>query len=240
MTELLYLKDCYMKEFESNVIGIDGNMIELDKTAFYPLGGGQPNDTGKLIDGEKEYIVSNVIKKDGKVYHEISNFDGGIKIGDRVKGIIDWDRRYLFMRYHTAAHVISSVIHKATGAFITGNKIDVQRTRIDFNLPEFDREKIKEWEKTANEIINAGHEVKTYILPRDKAFEIPDLVKLKKLLPESIKDVRIVDIGEIDVQACGGTHVKNINEIGGIEIIKIENKGKNNRRIYFKLKDKEN
>jgi len=236
MTELLYLKDCYMKEFEATVLSVNENFIELDKTAFYPLGGGQPNDTGKLIVNEKEYIVNNVIKRDGKVYHEISNFDGGIKVNDKVKGVIDWDRRYLFMRYHTAAHVISSVIHKKTGAFITGNKITEEKTRIDFNLPNFDKEKLKEWEREANEFISKGHEVKTYILPREEAFKIPDLVKLKKLLPESIKNVRIVDIGDIDIQACGGTHVKNIKEIGGIEIFKTENKGKKNRRIYFRLK----
>jgi len=225
-----------MKEFEATVLSVNENFIELDKTAFYPLGGGQPNDTGKLIVNEKEYIVNNVIKRDGKVYHEISNFDGGIKVNDKVKGVIDWDRRYLFMRYHTAAHVISSVIHKKTGAFITGNKITEEKTRIDFNLPNFDKEKLKEWEREANEFISKGHEVKTYILPREEAFKIPDLVKLKKLLPESIKNVRIVDIGDIDIQACGGTPVKNIKEIGGIEIFKTENKGKKNRRIYFRLK----
>ncbi len=228
----LYMKDSYVKEFEATVMSVNGNMVELSDTAFYPRGGGQPCDTGKLV-ADKEYVVSEVIKKDGKIWHKI---DGTLNTGDKVKGVINWERRYLFMRYHTAAHIISSVIHKETGAFITGNQISEEKTRIDFNLQEFDREKLKDWEEKANKIILEGHDVKTYVLPREKAFEIPDLVKLKKLLPESIREVRIVEIEGVDIQACGGTHVKNTKEIGRIEIIKAENKGKNNRRIYFILK----
>ncbi len=239
MTELLYMTDCYKKEFDAKVVNveeIDGRyFVELNKTAFYPKGGGQPNDRGKLVFNSGEYKVTNVIKKDGRVLHEVEGVPH-LKIGNQVRGEIDWDRRYYFMRCHTAAHILSAVIHKETGAFITGNNISEDKVRIDFNLEEFDREKFKHYEDEVNRIIKEGHEVRLSLMPREEAFKIPDLVKLKKMLPESIKIIRVVTIDGVDVQACAGTHVKNTSEIKGIEIVKVENKGKNNRRAYFKVK----
>ncbi len=224
----MYMKDCYLKEFDTNVKSVDGDYVELEDTIFYPRSGGQPCDHGTI----NNVSVEEVVKRDGRILHKV---DGTFSIGKNVRCKIDWGRRYTFMRYHTAAHVISSIIHKETGALITGNQISLDKTRIDFSLPEFDKTKIAEWEKRVNEIISEGHEVKMSVLPRVEAFKIPDLVKLKKLLPESINEVRIVEIAGVDIQACGGTHVKNTKEIGGIKIIKTENKGKNNRRIYFSL-----
>ena len=246
MTELLYLLDCYLKEFDAKIINTvqegDCLLLELDKTAFYPRGGGQPSDTGKLIvkteDGDVEVGVVEVFKRDNKVLHKVcdnTELLKGLSENTVVHGIIDWNRRYYFMRCHTAAHVVSAVIHKKTGALITGNNIDEEKVRIDFNLENFDKEFFLKCFDEAKKIISEGHNVKLSIMPREEAFKIPELVRLKKMLPETIKDVRVVEIEGVDTQACGGTHVKNTNEIGSLEVLKMENKGKNNRRVYFKV-----
>jgi Ser-tRNA(Ala) deacylase AlaX len=135
MTELLYMRDCYLREFDAIVVFIDGNNIELDRTAFYPTGGGQPNDTGRIIFDGQEFFVKNVFKKNGKVFHEVDRV--GLEVGNKIHGIIDWERRYRLMRMHTAAHVISEIINRETGALITGNQLDVEKSRIDYNLGKF-------------------------------------------------------------------------------------------------------
>lgn len=228
------MEDCYIKEFDASVININGKYVFLDKTAFYPNSGGQPHDTGILVHNGEEFKVIYTAKLNGNISHEVDKV--GLKIGDKVIGKIDWNRRYLFMRYHTASHVLSGLINRETGAKITGNQISEDKTRIDFDLENFDREKIKEWENEANKIIEQGRNVILKILPREEAFKIPAIVKLRMAFPENIKNIRIVEIEDFDQQACAGTHVKNTKEIGKIEIIKTENKGKNNRRIYFVLK----
>jgi len=235
MTELLYLKDSYQKEFEAKVVKVDGKSIILDKTQFYPLSGGQPGDTGTIVADGKEYKVINTVKKGQDAIHEVDK--EGIKEGDTITGLIDWSRRYRFMRSHTACHVLCYVVESETGALITGNQIKEDKSRIDFDLDGFDRELIQSFEKKTNDLIAQNLAVETKFLPRDEAFAIPSIVKLKNVLPPSIETIRIVDIDDCDTQACGGTHIKNTEEIKGIEIIKAENKGKNNRRIYFKLKD---
>ncbi|MFC1741484.1 alanyl-tRNA editing protein AlaXM [Nanoarchaeota archaeon] len=235
MTELLYLKDNYKKEFEATVTKADGKNILLDKTCFYPLSGGQPGDTGVIVADGKEYKVLNTIKKGPGAIHEVDQ--EGIKEGDNITGMIDWSRRYHLMRSHTACHILCLVVHNETKALITGNQITDEKCRIDFNLENFDREQIQSFEKKANEIIEEGVDVSTKILPKEEAFQIPDVLKLKNVLPPSIENIRVVDIEGYDIQACGGTHVKNTQEIKGISITKVDNKGKNNRRIYFKLKD---
>src|SRR5665648_159625 len=237
--EELYLADCYVKEFNARVTGItkkdDGNQfVILDKTAFYPNAGGQPHDLGVMIKDEKEYPVVYVDEFDGIISHEISGC--GLTVGDKVACKIDWERRFHFMRYHTACHVLSAVIHKETGAKITGNQIGVDKTRVDFSLDDFDRELIKSYETKVNTLIDSRTPVNISFLSRQRAMEIPSLVKLAAGLSDDIENVRIIDIVDYDMQACGGTHVANTNEIGHIEIIKTENKGKNNRRIYFRLR----
>lgn len=230
----LYLEDCYIKEFDAVVESVkDDKFVVLDKTAFYPNSGGQPHDLGVLIKDETEYLVDYVGKFSGKISHEVTK--PGLKVGDKVKGVIDWNRRYKFMRYHTACHVLSAVIHKETGAKITGNQIGVDKTRVDFSLENFDRGQIKSYQDKVNKIINQEIPVNIKILSREDAFKIPDIVKLKMDFPESVKEIRIIELENLDMQACGGTHVRNTAEIGPIEIIKAENKGKNNRRIYFKI-----
>lgn len=244
MTELLYMRDCYLKEFEAIIRDVryenSSAFVILDKTAFYPESGGQPNDTGLLIDSSgNEYVVKNVKKQGQDIIHIIDKPDkmDVIKPGDRIKGAIDWDRRYRLMRYHTAAHVLSAIIFKETNAMITGNQLSLEKGRIDFNLENLNKEKINNYEKKANDIIAMALPVHTKVLPSEEAFKIPNILRLKKLLPPMLKKIRIIDIEGFDQQACGGTHVKNTSEIKGIEVIGVENKGKNNRRIYFKLAD---
>lgn len=232
----LYLNDCYLKEFDAVVESVkDDKFVVLDQTAFYPKSGGQPHDTGKLVreDGT-EFPVVFTGKFDGNISHEVSI--PGLKTGDKVKGIIDWDRRYLFMQYHTACHILSAIIHNETGAKITGNQLGEKKTRVDFNLENFDREQIKSYESKVNEIIDRNIPVNISIMPRDEAFRIPSVVKLKDAFPPGIKDIRVIKIPDVDTQACGGTHIANTGDIPHIEIFKAENKGKNNRRVYFRLR----
>lgn len=234
MTELIYMNNCYAKEFDATVIKADGKFIVLDKTAFYPQGGGQPADTGKLIKDEQEYTVVFAKKKGPDVSHEVDK--EGLKEGDTVHGIIDWDRRHKLMRMHTAAHILSEIFHKETGALITGNQLNLEKSRIDFNLEHFDREKIGEYVAKANEIVQKNLPIKIYTLPREEALKIPSVTKLANVLPPAVQELRIVEIEGFDKQADGGTHVKSTKEVGEIEVVNAENKGKNNRRVYFTLK----
>lgn len=235
MTDAIYLKDSYVREFDAEVLKVEGNSIILDRTAFYPTSGGQPGDTGVIVADGKEYRVLNTKKAGPDIVHEVDS--EGIGVGDSVTCMIDWPRRYRFMRAHTACHVLSCVVNRETGALITGNQISEDRCRIDFDLKEFNRDRIRSFEEEANAIIGEDADVSVKFLPREEAFQIPSVMKLKNVLPPSIDTVRIIEIDDYDVQACGGTHVKNTGEVGGIVIGKAENKGKSNRRIYFSLKD---
>lgn len=236
MTDLLYMDDCYLKEFDAKVVSVEGNLVELDRTAFYPLGGGVNCDTGKLISNGNEFMVKSVIKTSGRPMHEIDG--NGLKTGDVVHGIIDWDRRHKLMRMHTAAHLLSGVFYHEAGILITGNQIDIEQSRMDFNLENFDKEKIMQFAQKANELIQKNLEIKIYYMPREDALKDPGMVKLAEVLPPNVPNLRIVEIVTFDRQPDGGCHVKSLSEIGIIEITKLENKGKNNRRLYYKLKDK--
>ena len=236
MTELIYLKDSYQQEFEATITKVEGRFITLDKSLFYPQSGGQPSDTGKLIKEDKEFKIISAKKIGPDISHELEAEDHNLSQGDTIKAKIDWNIRHTHMRHHTACHVLSYVVHQETGALITGNQIGSEKSRVDFDLENFDREKIKEYEEKTNSIITQNLQVTCEDLPRDEAFQIPSVLKLKNVLPPSINMIRIVKIGDLDAQACGGTHVKNTEEIGQVEIIKTENKGKNNRRIVFVLK----
>jgi len=238
MTELLYMNDSYLKEFDAKVIKVTDEGVVLDKTAFYPQGGGQPTDTGKIIKDDKEFDVEKVKKVEGNIIHFLKSDDwkNVIKEGDSIKGVIDWDRRHLLMRMHTAAHVISSIFNKRAGALITGNQLDLEKSRIDFNLENFDKEKILAYVGEANKLMADGQEVTISYLPREEALKDPELVKLASVLPPAVKELRIVKIGDIDCRCDGGTHVKNTKEVGEVEVISMDNKGKNNRRVYYSLK----
>ncbi|MFW6230393.1 MAG: alanine--tRNA ligase-related protein [Nanoarchaeota archaeon] len=236
--EQLYLHDAYAKEFDATVISVkDGKYVVLDRTLFYPGTGGQANDTGTLTteDG-REYQVVFVGKFSGAISHEVDAGENGpLKEGDKVHGIIDWERRYRLMRSHTAAHVVSGVIAKELGAHIHGNQKSPEKVRIDFDTENFDKEYMRELVGKSNEIIRQGLAVKTYFITKKSLDQNPDMMKLAKGLPEGVTDVRIVEIEGFDKQPCGGTHVKNLSEIGDIAFKKAENRGKTNRRLYFTL-----
>jgi len=245
MTEVLYFLDCYLKEFEATVEKVtDDKYVVLDRTTFYPESGGQPSDTGKLVREEDgaEFKVVYVGKFNGDISHETTPADGnaasGLKAGERVRGIIDWDRRYRHMRMHTATHVMANVIEKEAGAQITGNQLGLDQSRVDFSLEAFDRDKFAEYEKIANKIIAENHPVNLYLVSRKEAEEkLSRLTTLAKGFSEEISEVRLVEIEGVTIEACGGTHLKNTGEIKGIKIEKLQNKGKSNRRMYFTLLD---
>jgi len=228
----LYMNDSYLKGFEGVVKSVkDDKYIVLDQTVFYPQGGGVACDAGVIIREGVEFPVVFVGKLDGDISHEVS--EPGLREGDKIRGKISWERRNKLMRLHTAAHLLSSIFHNKGNAKITGNNIDVEKSRIDFNLEDFDREKISEYVSLANELIKKGMPVRSYFMKKEIALKIPDLIKLANKMPPDVDELRIVEIEGIDKQADGGCHVKNLKEIGPIEIVKLENKGKSNRRLYF-------
>ena len=233
MTQTIFFDDCYIKEADGEVVNADGSKVELDKTVFCYQGGGQLADSGKITCNGSEYKVVDVKKENGTIMHYLDR--DGLQKGDKVHCTLDWERRHKLMRYHTAAHILSAIVNKKTGALITGNQIETEQARFDFNLENFDRAVIEECVKEANAAIKRSMAVKMYFMPREEAMKIPGMVKLATAVPPQVANLRIVEIGDVDTQADGGTHVKNTAEIGSIEIIKLDNKGKSNRRVYFRL-----
>ncbi len=241
MTKQLYHTNSYLTECTATVTEVNKDehgkavFIVLDQTVFYPTGGGQPHDTGTLtrVKDNKTLNVLFVENFNGQISHQVDHED--LHPGDVVHGKIDWQRRYQLQKMHTACHVLSSVFIKETGALITGNQLNLDQSRIDFSLETFDREKIQEYINKANELLSTNQEIEVSFMPRNEAEKIPELSKLAMGLKQGVSEIRVVKIGNIDTQADGGTHVKNTKEVGKIELIKCENKGKSNRRLYFKL-----
>lgn len=232
MESALYLKDSYVRGFEASVESVkDDKYVILDSTYFYPNGGGQPFDTGVMSADGQDYPVIFVGKFEGNISHEVAK--PGLKVGDKVTGKIDWDRRYRLMRMHTAAHIIDAVLYNEAKALCTGNQLGTDKSRIDFSLDVLDRGKIQQYIDMANEWVQKAIDVKIYFLPREEALKIPGVVKLAAVMPPEVKELRIVEIPGIDLQADGGTQVKNTSEIGKISLVSVENKGKNNRRMYY-------
>ncbi len=228
MTRRLFWEDMYMREFDAEVELVDGNRVVLDQTAFNPRGGGLVSDTGRL-NGMK---VIEAVKEGDNVYHMLEA-PAELRVGDRAHGVLDWDRRYRIMRMHTSAHILSAVVNGETGALITGNQISPDESRVDFNLENFDKEKMSHYMDGVNEAVGRGLEVKTFFMKREEALANPGFVKLANAMPPSVDVLRIVQIGDVDTQADGGVHVLNTREIGRVVGLKTENKGKSNRRLYF-------
>ena len=233
MTEALYMNDSYLKEFDARVTEVNGNIVVFDKTAFYPNGGGQPNDLGVIECNGKIFNVINVTKASGNIFHHVDA--EGIAAGDEVHCAIDWTRRYRLMRMHTAAHIIDSILYNESGALCTGNQLGVDKSRIDFSLDAIDREKMQHFIDLSNEVVEKGINVKIYLMKREEALKIPGIVKLAAVMPPNVAELRIVEIPDVDLQADGGTQVSNTKEIGKIEFVSMENKGKSNRRVYYTL-----
>ncbi len=234
MTNALYLGDSYLKECDATVVSVkDGKYVVLDQTIFYPKGGGQPWDTGTITKQNRMFNVVYVGKFSGEISHEVDQ--AGFREGDKVHCVLNWERRYKLMRSHTAAHVFASLLCKGTGALVTGNQLEEDKVRFDFSLEKYDREILDKYINEANNLFKRDISVKWYELPKEEALKIPGVIKMAKALPPDIPNLRIVEIVGVDKQADGGTHVKNLKEVGKIELLKTENKGKNNRRVYFTL-----
>lgn len=236
-TELLYATDAYVRSFDALVVEVGDGTVVLDRTAFYPTGGGQPHDLGTLAWPGGSATVVEVRKQGPAVTHRLDG--GGLPlIGTAVHGEIDWARRYALMRHHTALHSMSGVIYQLYGATVTGGQMYPDRARMDFLLPDLSSERLQAIEHRTNELLAEGHPVSIRFLARAHAFEIPDLIRTKvNLIPEGITEIRVVNIEGIDQQADGGTHVANTREVGRVRIVGSENKGKGNKRIEIALAD---
>jgi misacylated tRNA(Ala) deacylase len=228
MTRRIFWEDMYAREFDARVVSAEGNRVVLDQTAFNPRGGGLVSDTGTLGSSK----VTEVTKEGEEIFH-VLEAPPGLKPGDQVHGVLDWDRRFRIMRMHTSAHILSSIVNRETGALITGNQISPDESRVDFNLDNFDRDKMSYYIEKVNEAVGRELDVKTYFMKREEALAKPGFVKLANALPPSVDVLRIVEIGDVDTQADGGVHVGNTREIGKVVGLRAENKGKSNRRMYF-------
>ena len=236
-TKQLYLYDSYQKEFEAKILSVAGSNVVLDQTAFHPLTGGVAHDTGTITKGNLQHRVLRVeINRETKEITHILDDASGLNSGDTVKGTLDWERRHRLMRLHTAAHLIAAIMYRDYKALITGGQVDCEQAKLDFNLPRTDREVFEDAVAKANSEAGKGTMLKMYFLERTEALKMPGIVKLAERMPPQVKELRIVEIPGIDVQADGGPHVNNTREIGEISLVKIENKGKMQRRVYFTVK----
>ncbi|MCI4396479.1 MAG: alanyl-tRNA editing protein [Thermoprotei archaeon] len=233
-TALLFMDDSYLKECEATVLESLPGRVVLDRTVIHPRSGGLVSDTGTLKVGDASYKIVEAIEEGEEVVHMISGQEK-IPPGQRVKVELDWERRYRIMRAHTALHVLISILNKNVGALVTGNQVTEDVSRVDLNLEKPDKELVSLAIAEANRILAEGHPVKIYYMSREEAMKVEGIVKLAKAMPPSVDKLRIVEIVGVDIQADGGPHVKDTKEVGQIQFLKLENKGKNNRRVYFKL-----
>jgi misacylated tRNA(Ala) deacylase len=242
MTELLYQTDSYLKEFEATVESVlaEDRAVTLDRTAFYPGGGGQPCDFGTLTLDGVVYPVSKVKKQGDQVLHFLGGDAPLPAVGSAAHGTLDWARRYKLMRTHTALHILCGTVFRDYGALVTGGEMEPGRGRLDFEFETMRGELVREIEAAINTEAAQGREIRVQILPRQEAFQIPDLIRTKiNLLPEGITHVRTVEIVGLDLQADGGTHVRDTNEVGRIRVVDYKSKGAINKRIYIEIDDLE-
>jgi len=231
-TDLLYLRDAYLREFEATVVAVDGDRVALDATAFYVTGGGQPHDTG-LIDSARVTEVT----KDGRVAWHV--LEGPVAVaGQSVHGVIDWDRRHALMRTHTALHVLCGVIWNTYGVPVTGGNMEPLSARMDFEFDPLPAGFGPLVEELVNAELAADRPIEVSFVPRGEAVLDRDLIRTKvSLVPEQVSEVRVVDIVGLDKQADGGTHVRSTAEVGRIRVVKTESKGKGNKRIRIEVVD---
>ncbi len=234
MTEVLCYADSYLREFDAEVLATAANGVALDRTAFYPGGGGQPCDTGVLTADGVAYQVLKVARAQDDLIHELDKEPP--PVGTSVVGVLDWDRRYQLMRTHTALHILCGVVWRDYEAKVTGGDMKPMAARMDFELESMSADFAREVEALINAEVQAARPVEISNLPRDEAMKVPDLIRTKiNLLPEAIKEVRTVDIVGLDLQADGGTHVANTEEVGRIRVVGHESKGRINKRLRIAL-----
>jgi len=238
MTELLYQTDAYLKSFSAMITAVDTETraVLLDRTAFYPGGGGQPYDEGELEINGTIYTVTRPRKAAEGVWHLLAGDAPLPSVGSSVQGSLNWERRHQLMRTHTAMHILCGSIYRDYGAHVTGGDMDPLKGRMDFEFESLHKDLVQVIEEAVNREVAAAREVRVKILPREEAFAIPALIRTKiNLLPPEIKEVRTVEIVGLDLQADGGTHVCNTREVGYIHIPEYKSKGKINKRIYVEL-----
>ena len=230
ITSEIFRDDPYQKECEAKILDFGDNWIILDQTVFYAEGGGQLGDTGLIKAGQQEIQIENTVKENDLIKH-IFNSKFDFEIGDNVTCIIDWDRRYKLMKMHTSLHLLCSLIN----AKVTGGSVGDGKGRLDFNL-DFKPNK-EELKDNLNDLIQGNHDITISWISAQELDKNPNLVKTMSVLPPRTNgSIRMVRIGDnIDYQPCGGTHVKNTSEIGLVEINKVENKGKLNKRVAISL-----
>ncbi len=234
-TEPLYALDSSIKEFDTTVLAVEGDEVALAQTAFYPGGGGQPPDTGSLIAGDRTWQVT-ALRKDGDlIWHKLQG-EGMPEVGGPIRGRLDWDRRYLLMRTHTALHILSAIAYRDYGATVTGGNMEPGEGRLDFEIADFTPAVAEAMIGKANDEVVRDREVKVYTLPRDEALKLPDLIRTKtNLIPPEVSHIRIVEIVGLDRQADGGTHVSFTAEVGDISLRGTRSKGASNKRIMIGL-----
>lgn len=237
MTDILCYADSYLREFEATVTEVTPKGVALDRTAFYPGGGGQPSDSGALLVNDTEYKVKKISRQSGVLVHELDAApDEMPPIGAAALGALDWERRYLLMRTHTALHILCGVVWRDYGAQVTGGNMQPGSARMDFELANMSADFAERMGELVNLEVQAARDIEIKTLPREEAFKIPDLIRTKiNLLPPAIKEVRTVNISGLDLQADGGTHVANTREVGVIRIVGHESKGRINKRLRIRL-----
>ncbi|WP_393971266.1 alanyl-tRNA editing protein [Oxyplasma meridianum] len=241
MTDKVFLREMYQKDIDCTVTGASENGIFLDRTVFYATGGGQPNDTGKLISPSgKIFRVADVKKEGSDILHVVEDASE-IREGDKFHGVIDWDRRYAHMRHHSAIHVLDGIVSSGFSqeGMLTGGQIYEDRARIDLDLNNFSRELVEDIIEKSNKFIREGHRIYQREVPREEALQMANLARTEpgRRLIENLDVVRIIVIDGLDEQADGGTHVSDSREIGKIVLKKIESKGKRNKRVEFSLEN---
>jgi misacylated tRNA(Ala) deacylase len=235
-TELLYLHDVYLRTFEATVIDAGDDGVVLDRTAFYVTGGGQPHDTGTLAWSGGQATVAGVRKVDGAVRHVLAGV--APPVGTEVHGEIDWDRRHALMRTHSALHVLCGVIWNEWGTAVTGGNMEPLTARMDFEFDPLPEGFGAAVEELVNAELAADRPIEVSFLDRSVAVEDDDLIRTKvNMIPESVSEIRVVDIVGLDKQADGGTHVASTGEVGRIRVVKTESKGKGNKRIRIEVVD---
>lgn len=238
MTDLLYQTDSYKQAFDAVIKAVDpvNYAVVLNRTTFYPGGGGQPYDIGKLTINGMDYPVVRCQKRGADVFHLLGGESHLPKVGVSASGQINWERRYQLMRTHTAMHILCGIVFRDYSALVTGGDMEPLKGRMDFEFQTLHGELVKDIEKAVNIEVENGRDIRVAIFPRDEAFKIPDLIRTKiNLLPEGIDQVRTVEIVGLDLQADGGTHVRNTSEVGRIRVVDYKSKGAINKRIYIEV-----
>ena len=233
-TDLLFLRDAYLRECEATILEVRGSGVVLDRTVFYYTGGGQPHDTGTIAGSP----VVDVRKDGGEIVHVLAEGSACPTVGEKVICEIDWDRRHRLMRTHTAMHVLCGVIWNEWKVPVTGGNMEPLSARMDFEFDPLPEGFAARVETLVNEAIARDHPIEVSFLPRETAVVDEDLIRTKvSLIPESVSEIRVVDIVGLDKQADGGTHVRSTAEVGAFRVVKTENKGKGNKRIRVEVLD---